>query len=107
MWWWLRDDAVHGDVVGVDGHRWDELGVEADAELDGAGVGAGEEAVVMAGAASEAVAIRGEGEAGDDEEIDVRGGDEGAIVRVRLEDFPWAHAHEGEGWALEEVHGLA
>ncbi len=62
--------------MGLAGHVGDDLHVEADAEGDGVGPVQGEEAVVVAAAVAEAAAIAGEGEAGDDDEGDVRGGDD-------------------------------
>ena len=70
------EDGIDALVVRFARDVGDELQVEADAEGDGVGPVEGEEAVVVAAAAAEAAAIAGEGEAGDEDEGDLGGGDE-------------------------------
>ena len=70
------EDGIDALVVRFAGDVRDELQVEADAEGDGVRPVEGEEAVVVAAAAAEAAAIAGEGEAGDEDEGDLGGGDE-------------------------------
>ena len=70
------EDGIHALVVRLAGDVGDELQVEADAEGDGVRLVQGEDAVVVAAAAAEAAAIAGEGEAGDEDEGDLGGGDE-------------------------------
>ena len=77
------DDGIQGEVVGVCGEVGEEL--EGPAETDevggrltprpplfqrGGGREAGEEAVVVASATTEATAFGGEGDAGDDGKVD-------------------------------------
>ncbi len=57
-------------VVGLGGEVIHELKVEGDGEALGAAVGMREEAVVVTAAAAEACAITGEGEAGNENEVE-------------------------------------
>lgn len=70
------DDAGFGDevmdalIVGLDGDVVDDLKIEGDGDALGAALRMSEEAVVVAAATTETRAIAGEGEAGDEDEVE-------------------------------------
>lgn len=80
--------------------------VEADAKLYGAGVNAGEEAVVKAAAPAEAAAGGVKCEAGNAEEVDLGRWDDG-LVGARLEEIPGAGTKGGFGIAEVEFKRVA
>ena len=61
---------VHRDVVGLREGVGDDLGIEADAGLEGVRAGLGEHPVIETAAAPEATAVEIEGEAGAEKGID-------------------------------------
>jgi hypothetical protein len=83
------------------------LGLEADADFLGAGICAGEEAIVEASASAEAGAGSGESEAGYQEKVYGLRIDERTEGRIGLEEGPWAWAEGGGGVAVVEVEGVA
>ena len=66
------EDGIDALVVRFAGDVGDDLQVEADAEGDGVRAVECEEAVVVAAAAAEAAAVAREGEAGNEDEGDLR-----------------------------------
>ena len=61
---------IHRDVVGLREGVGDDLGIEADAGLEGVRAGLGEHPVIETAAAPEATAVEIEGEAGAEKGID-------------------------------------
>lgn len=86
---------VDGDVMRLQRKRRDELLAEADADEDRPGA-LGQEPVVIPTPASHSVAIAGEGDAGDDDEIERGGGNERRPLGQWLKQPPAGGAKRGE-----------
>lgn len=86
---------------------WEELAVEADAQLCGARTDSGQKTVKKTAAAAKAGAVWGEGEAGDAEQVDLGRRNHGAGRRVGLEEGPGAGMEEGLRVAKVEFQRVA
>jgi hypothetical protein len=79
------DDLMHALIVRLDGDVVDDLAIVSDGEAMGAALRMGEKTVVITAAAAKTESVAGEGEAGDEDEIE--GGDfDGRTVRFGLPD---------------------
>jgi len=78
---------MHRDVVRLQREFRDELFLETDADQHRPRA-LGEEAIIVPPPAPHAVAVAGEGDAGDDDQLELRRGDAGRGVGERLEQTP-------------------
>lgn len=69
----LRHDDFYGDIPGIDGECFDKEHIGEGEYGGGIGAQAREEAVVVAAAVAEPVALRGGGEGGDEHKVELLG----------------------------------
>lgn len=84
-------------VVGLDGDGFDDLSLEGDADALCFALRMGEKSVVVTAAAAKTESVAGEGEAGNEDEVE-SGDFDGLAVRFRLPDVHLA--------ALEVIHAF-